>query len=181
MFRALAIVELNSIAKGMEVADIMIKTSYVEVLTIKHICPGKFMIILNGDVEELNEAVKVIIDLGGKSLIGSYVIPNIHEEIVRALNKRVICNSYDAIGIMEVSSVTMGIVSLDKALKSGTVKLVKLVLGNGIGGKSYYVLTGSVSSVEEALKSAENVIEGKKLINKVIIPSPSEELLKSVF
>lgn len=181
MFRALAIVELNSIAKGMEIADIMIKTSYVEVLTIKHICPGKFMIILNGDVEELNEAVKVIVDLGGKSLIGSYVIPNIHEEIVRALSKRVICNSYDAIGIMEVSSVTMGIVSLDKALKSGAVKLVKLVLGNGIGGKSYYVVTGSVSSVEEALKSAENVIEGKKLINKVIIPSPSEQLLKSVF
>lgn len=181
MFRALAIVELNSIAKGMEIADIMIKTSYVEVLTIKHICPGKFMIILNGDVEELNEAVKVIVDLGGKSLIGSYVIPNIHEEIVRALSKRVICNRYDAIGIMEVSSVTMGIVSLDKALKSGAVKLVKLVLGNGIGGKSYYVVTGSVSSVEEALKSAENVIEGKKLINKVIIPSPSEQLLKSVF
>ena len=37
-----------------------------------------------------------------------------------------------------------------------------------IGGKSYFVVTGSVSSVEEAINIAESIIEPKKIIHKTI-------------
>ena len=81
---------------------------------------------------------------------------------------------------METVNVTSSLISLDIALKSASVKLVKLVIGNGIGGKSYFVVTGSVSSVEEAINIAESIIEPKKIIHKTIIPSPSKILLDNL-
>lgn len=180
MNRSLGLMEFNSIARGIEVADIMLKASNVEVVTLKHICPGKFMIILCGDVEEVKEAIETSKDIVNKNIVASFVITNAHEDLINGLKKKSPIDRFDAIGVMETANVTSSLMSLDLALKSATVKLVKLVIGNGIGGKSYFILTGSVSSVEEAIKVAESIIEPKKIIHKTIIPSPSEILLDNL-
>ncbi|WP_254171498.1 BMC domain-containing protein, partial [Clostridioides difficile] len=41
-------IEFKSIAKGIEVSNEMIKKSSVDVLYLKSICPGKFLIIVGG-------------------------------------------------------------------------------------------------------------------------------------
>ena len=50
MSKAVGILELSSIAKGMETGDAMLKSANVELLVSKTLCPGKFLLMLGGDV-----------------------------------------------------------------------------------------------------------------------------------
>lgn len=43
MSQAIGILELTSIAKGMELGDAMLKSANVNLLVSKTICPGKFL------------------------------------------------------------------------------------------------------------------------------------------
>lgn len=174
--RALGIVELNSIAKGIELTDIILKSSEIEILYSNYTCPGKYMIIITGDVASIEEAVENAMSKGEKNIIGSFIIPNTHEDLIKGINKKFNID-VKAIGVMEFTSIASGIIALDKALKSGQIKIVRFILGNLIGGKCYFVITGFVSDVEESIKNAENSVESKKVINKIIIPSPDPELI----
>lgn len=180
MSKALGLIEFSSISQGIEVGDILLKAAFVEVEMLKHVCPGKFMIIISGDVEEVTEATEKVKDLNSKRLVETYVIANAHEALIEGLKKRPIINEYNAIGVMELTTIASSLVALDSALKSSSVKLVKVILGNGIGGKSYFIISGSVSSVEEGLKVASSIIDSKRIIHKVVIPSPSKLLLKNL-
>lgn len=180
MLKSLGIMEFSSIAKGIETGDKMLKAATVEVLMLRHICPGKFMIVLTGEVGDITEAVNATISKDKEKIVESTVISNAHEDLISALKKRVPIKSTEAVGVFEAATVTSAIVALDLALKTALVSLVKVVLGNGIGGKSYFVISGSVSSVEEAIKIAENSINPKKLIYKTIIPSPSEDIINNL-
>ncbi|WP_142414325.1 BMC domain-containing protein [Hathewaya massiliensis] len=173
--RALGIVELNSIAKGIELTDIILKSSEIEILYSKHTCPGKYMIIITGDVASIEEAIDNAMPKGEKNIIGSFILPNAHEDLINGINKKFNID-VKAIGVMEFTSIASGIIALDKALKSGQVKIIRFNLGNLIGGKCYFVITGFVSDVEESMKNAENSIDSKKILNKIVIPSPDLEL-----
>ncbi|MGS9102389.1 propanediol utilization microcompartment protein PduT, partial [Salmonella enterica subsp. enterica serovar Infantis] len=50
MSQAIGILELTSIAKGMELVDAMLKSANVDLLFSKTICPGKFLLMLGGDI-----------------------------------------------------------------------------------------------------------------------------------
>lgn len=180
MLRALGIIEFSSIARGIEVADKMIKASLVEVLLLKHICPGKFMVILCGDVEAVNVSVETTVISDRYKIVESAVISNAHEDLISYFKNKPKISEFESVGIFETSTVTSTLVSLDAALKSAFVKLVRLVIGNGIGGKSYFIVTGSVSNVEEAIKISSKLVNPKKLIYKTIIPYPSQDIINNL-
>lgn len=180
MLKSLGVIEFSSIAKGIEVADKMVKAATVEMLMLRHVCPGKFMVILCGEVEDVNEAVNTTISYDREKIVESAVISNAHEDLISSLKKRVNINSFEAIGVFETSTITSTLIALDSALKSTSVALVRVVLGNGIGGKSYFVVTGTISNVEEAIKTAFISINPKKLIYKTVIPSPSVEIINNL-
>lgn len=57
MSKAVGILELSSIAKGMETGDAMLKSANVELLVSKTLCPGKFLLMLGGDVGAVQQAI----------------------------------------------------------------------------------------------------------------------------
>jgi microcompartment protein CcmL/EutN len=57
---------------------------------------------------------------------------------------------------------------------------VKLNLSGGICGKCYFIISGAVSDVEEAVKEAEVKAEAGKMLYKTIIPNPAKELLEAI-
>ncbi|MBB6631339.1 BMC domain-containing protein [Clostridium algidicarnis] len=177
MKKALGILEFSSISRGIEVSDVLLKASFVDVEMIKHICPGKFLTIISGDVEAVKEAMEKAKAGDQKKLVEDTVIPNASEEIIKAFKKRPIVVNFNAIGIMEFLNVTSALKALDIALKASDTQIVKLVLGNGIAGKAYFIINGSVSSVEEGIKSAKANINPNKIIHSSVIPSPNEILL----
>ena len=49
MGKAICMLELSSIARGIETSDYMIKAAQVSLLRSSTVCPGKYMIIVGGD------------------------------------------------------------------------------------------------------------------------------------
>lgn len=69
MSQAIGILELTSIAKGMEAGDAMLKSANVNLLVSKTICPGKFLLMLGGDVGAVQQAIATGTSLAGDMLV----------------------------------------------------------------------------------------------------------------
>ena len=74
--------------------------------------------------------------------------------------------------MFETRNASSGFLSLDAALKSADVQLLRLWLGQFIGGKFCYVLGGGVSAVKSAVAAAAAAIPAKDKVDSRVIPSP---------
>ena len=173
--------ELNSIAKGIEAADIVLKTAAVELIFARAGCPGKYYLLFTGEVAAVQASVEAGQRVGGDHVVDSCVIPRIHPQVIRAINMTSLPEELRAVGVMEFFSVTASIYGADAAVKAADVDLVDVRLGTGIGGKSFVILTGEVAAVSEAVKAGVSTPNAQgMLVSSVVIPSPHPELLESL-
>lgn len=181
MLESIGMVELNSIAKGIEAADIMLKTAEVDLLTSSPVCPGKYFILVHGDVAAVESSVNAGIKIAREYLVDDFILANVHPAVYPAITSTTSVTQLQALGILESFSIASMVVAADSALKAAAVEAIELRLGTGIGGKSYFTMTGDVASVEAAVDAgSKKAIEKGLLVEKVVIPSPSEKLFKSV-
>ncbi len=179
MKAAIGLVELSSIAKGIEISDAMLKRAEVKMIVNRTICPGKYMVLIGGDVDAVNASVETGVELAQDEIVDHFVIPNVHPSIFSAINGINAIEELDALGVIESFSVASIIECADAAVKAAPVSLITVYLAMAIGGKAYVMLTGDVGSVKAAVDAGVNVIKGKGLlVNKVVIPSPRKEILK---
>lgn len=178
MIHAIGLVELNSIAKGIESADIMEKTADVSILLSKTTCPGKYITLIGGDVSSVEQSVRAGIELGDGAVIDSFVIPNVHPTIIPAISGTTEITVFKAIGVIETFSVAALIEAADAAVKAAEVEPIRIHLAYGIGGKSYTVLTGEVAAVKAAVATGSQVASDKGLlVQNIVIPHPGKQLL----
>ena len=87
MMDTIGFLELNSIAKGVEAADIVVKTADVRLAFAKAGCPGKYYILLTGEVAAVRAAVDAAHGLEEVAglMNDSVVIPAPHPDMIRAL------------------------------------------------------------------------------------------------
>ena len=182
MLRAIGMVELTSIAKGFEAADAMLKTADVELLSATAVCPGKYFVIVHGNVAAVESAVRAGKQIAGEYLVDEFILANVHPSVFPAITATTQLTELKALGIIESFSIAAMIFAADAALKAANVEAIELRLGSGLGGKSYFTFTGDVSAVKASVDAgAESTIEKGLLVEKVVIPSPSKELLSSIF
>ena len=131
---AIGFLELNSIAKGIEAADFILKTAEVRMLSAKAGCPGKYYILFTGDVAAVKASLEAGKRTGGGHVVDECVIPRVHPQVIKAINMTAIPERYQAIGVMEFYSVTASVYAADAAVKAADVDLVDVRLGTGIGG-----------------------------------------------
>jgi microcompartment protein CcmL/EutN len=175
---SIGLVELSSIAAGMQAADIMLKTSEIELILSRTICSGKYMVLVGGDVAEVQTAVDAVSTNLDYAIIDTFVIPNVHKDIFPALSGHSGTNNLEALGILEAFSVASLIEGADAAAKAANVKLIEIRLAMALGGKAFCTLTGEVGAVTSAVDAGALVIGDKGLlVNKVVIPNPRNELL----
>lgn len=181
MLETIGFLELNSIAKGVEAADVMLKTATVELVFAKACCPGKYIILIAGDVAAVKASVEAGANLGPQFVVNKLLIPRIHPQVIKAINQAMIPNGVNAVGVIEFFSVTDSILGADAAVKAADVTLIDVRLATGIGGKSFVILTGDTAAVEEAVScGAEPGAENGMLVNKVVIPNPRPEIFESL-
>ena len=179
MKAAIGLVELSSIAKGIEVSDAMLKRANVELIVNRTICPGKYMILIGGDVDAVNASVETGVEISESEIVDHFVIPNVHPSIFPALQGINVTEELNALGVIESFSVASIIECADAAVKAAPVTLITVYLAMAIGGKGYVMFTGDVGSVQSAVEAGASVIESKGLlVQKVVIPSPRKEVLK---
>ena len=181
MVNTIGFLELNSIAKGVEVADIVLKTAAVNLVFSKAGCPGKYYLLFTGEVAAVKASLDAGHTIGGSHVVDSCVIPRIHPQVIKAINMANLPEQLRAIGVMEFFSVTASVYGADAAIKAANVDIVEVRLGTGIGGKSFVILTGEVAAVAEAVKAGIHTPNAEGMVvSSVVIPSPHPELLESL-
>jgi len=159
----------------------MLKTAQVELILSRTICSGKYMVLIGGDVAEVQSAVDAAVNQSEFAVIDTFVIPNVHPDIFPALSGHSNIELLEALGIIESFSVASLIEGADTAVKAANVRIIEIRLAMALGGKAFCTLTGEVAAVQSAVDSGAKVIADKGLlVNKVVIAQPRPELLSEM-
>ena len=181
MIDAIGMLELRSIAKGIEAADAMVKNAPIEIIHANTICSGKYMIIIGGRVSDVRSAMSAGERIAEYSIIDRLIIPNIHEQIFSALSFTTPITILKALGTIECFTAAATIIASDLAVKAAKVDLIQIRLANGIGGKGYVTLTGDIGAVSSAVAvAAKKAKSDGLLVEAVVIPSPHEDLYRFI-
>jgi microcompartment protein CcmL/EutN len=181
MEKAIGMLEVTSVARGIYTADQMLKISEVDIVTAVSSCPGKYMVIVHGDVASVEDSVHTGERCAGEFFIDSMIIPNVSPQVFPAIVGADMPESFGAVGIVETFSMAAMLLAADAILKAADLEPIELRLGNGLGGKAYFTFTGDVAAVETGVKTAKEISEDDGLlVNAEVIPSPSEKLLPSL-
>lgn len=178
---SIGMIEVNSIAAGIEAGDAMLKTADVNLITAQPVCAGKYIILVKGSVAAIKSSVDAAVAVAKESIVDSLVIPSLHPQVFSALNGTSVIEKSDAIGVIETFSLVTSIYAADAAVKAAKVDLIEIRLGRGLGGKAYMILTGDVSSVRVAVETAAKTYGSEGMIARtVVIPSPHPDLMKAL-
>ncbi len=184
MHRSIGMIESQSVARGIFMADAMLKAADVEVLASGTVCPGKYTTLIGGEVAAVDHAVAVARDLAEGCLVDSIVIPNVHEQVFPAIKGAVdvlLADHYTSMGVIESFSIASLIEAADTAVKTADVTLYEVRLGLAIGGKAFAILLGEVAAVQAAVDAGVLGLESQGLlVSKVVIPAPHSDLLKTM-
>ena len=181
MSHAIGVLELSSIAAGFEAEDAMLKAADVELLVARTICSGKFLIIIGGAVSSVSAALDAGKIKAAGFLIESLNIPNIDPQVFAAVSGNVDLEGqgHRSLGIVETFAATPIIEAADAAVKAADVTLLRVHVSMAIGGKGFFLVNGDTAAVKAAVEAAcDKAGPSGLLVNRVVIPSASPELLK---
>ena len=178
---AVGAIELSSIGIGYRVQDEMLKAASVDLIIARTICSGKYLIVVGGNISNVEAAIRAGLTVGDDSVIDHLTVANAHEAVFPAMTQSVVLAPDDigALGILETFSGVSALVAADVAAKAARVTLFRLHIAMALGGKGLLLMTGSVSDVEAAVKAgAQAIRERGLLVSETVIPRPSRELLQ---
>lgn len=167
----IGLIEFRSIAEGMKVLDEMAKRSDFQVLEAMPVCPGKYVILIGGDLADVEFAMARGMELAAEGILGVVLIPDLHPEVIPALTREAeALPEVEAVGIIETSTVAATISAADASAKEAEVSILKIRLSRDLGGKGLTVLTGVQSAVEAAVARGEAVAadSGAHVVSTII-------------
>lgn len=168
---ALACVELTSIARGVRTVDEMCKKAPVRVLESTTVCPGKYVIVIGGEVGDVEESLAAGRECGGSAVLDWVYLPHVHPEVVAAIGGGRVPEVRDALGVVETATVPAVIRAADAGVKGADVRLVEVRLADGLGGKGIVLFSGLVADVETAVEIGIASLESPgQLVRSVVIP-----------
>lgn len=181
MARAIGMVELTTVSTGYKTADDMAKAADIEILQAEVTCPGKFVVLVAGDISAVTAAVESVKYKYAERIMDTFVLGNPHESIFPAIYGTIYPEKIEALGVLETYDVSTLIVAADVAAKTSIIQLLELRLAKGMCGKSYMTLTGSVSAVQAAIDKAKAESGGRGMfLDSTVIARPSDKLMKFI-
>ena len=172
---ALGVLELSSLARGGVVLDAIVKRSPVRIIEAQRVSRGKFLIMINGGVAEVEEGFDAGCLAADDVLLDKLLLPQAHEQVHAGLTGSYHQGAIESLGLFETYTATSAIKSLDAALKETDVDCCGLQLCKGIGGKGHWIVTGLLHAVEAALEVAEKMVARETFVSADIVARPHEE------
>ena len=83
----IGLLELSSVARGVEVADAVLKEAKVDMLCASPVQPGKYVMLFTGGVQDVRASVARGVALAQSDLVDQLLIPQVHEQIVPMLRR----------------------------------------------------------------------------------------------
>lgn len=179
--KSIGMVELTTVSSGVSAADVMIKTAEVDVIMAQTVCPGKYLVLVSGQLSAVNAAVEAAKRQFEQKVIDSFVLGNPHESIFSAIYGAAELGEVSALGVIETYTSASAIVAADVAAKTSLVELIDLRLSRGMCGKSYLMLTGEIAAVQAAIDRAASAVgENGMFLDSSVIANPDPKLWESI-
>jgi microcompartment protein CcmL/EutN len=150
----LAVVEFKSIARGIFTADAMLKAGNVDLVMATSLCPGKYLVVVEGETSAVESAIKVADEIGGRHVYSSEIINAISRKVIDAINGKLQDKAEGSIAIIESMQMASLISSADLVVDKVNVEFVDFRLARGCGANSFYVFSGELSAVQEGASAA---------------------------
>lgn len=181
MFKSMGLVELNSVARGIQSADEMVKEANVDLVMARLVCPGRYLIMVAGETSAVKRSVEKGKRIADQFIADHFVLTHIHPSVFPAVSSATIVPEIRAIGVIETYSSSSAVVAADKAVKAGNVDLVSIRLATGLAGKGVVVLTGRIGSVQAAVEAGcQMLTESGLLLGSAVLSSPDAEMKKQI-
>lgn len=177
---ALALLEFDSIAVGIEAGDAMVKRAPLGLLYSGTVQPGKYLILIAGDVASVEESLAAGRSLGGEALLDSVFLPDIHPDVVAAMQGTRAFDEAEGLGIIETTSVAGIIEAADAAVKGAAVTVAQVEMADGLGGKGYALFGGPLSEVEVAVATGVAALTPGQLVAQVVVPQLHDEMREDI-
>ncbi len=182
MREAIALIETISVAVGIRIADEMAKAAPIEILDATAICPGKYMVLVAGDVSAVEASLSRGVEIGGDVVVDTLFIPHVHPDVFPAILGATKVTEPNALGVVETFTAAASILAADAAAKAAHVGLIEIRLAKGLGGKGFFCMTGDIHQVEAATEAALALLKKSgNLVRSVVIPRPNADLWSKVF
>lgn len=180
MNKAIGMIEFKTVASGITATDVMLKTADVEVIMASPVCPGKYIATVAGEISAVKSAIEAAEKYNPAMLIDKFLLGNPHETVQPAICGILDVKEKGAIGIIETFTAASAVVAADTAAKTAVVELIEIRLAKGMCGKSYVILTGSVSAVTAAIDKAKSEVKDGWLLDTSVIAGPDSRLWESI-
>ena len=173
---AMGLFEFDSVAAGIAAADAMVKRAPIGDLVTGSVQPGRYLVLVAGDVASVEESMEAGREMSGESLIAEIVLHDVHQGVAAALRGERVPGPVEALGVIETGSVAPILAAADAGLKGAAVDLLEVNVADGLGGKAYLLFGGAVSDVEAAVSIGSSRVDLSELVGAVVIPQLHEEL-----
>ena len=173
-------IEFKTVASGITATDIMLKTADIEVVQAGPVCPGKYIATIAGEISAVKASIEAAERYNSAMLIDKFLLGAPHETVQPAICGALEVKNKGAVGIIETFTAASAVVAADTAAKTALIELIEVRLAKGMCGKSYVILTGSVSAVTAAIDKAKAGVEDGLLLDTSVIAGPDERLWESI-
>jgi microcompartment protein CcmL/EutN len=173
---ALGMLELDSVAVGIAAGDAMVKRAPVDAILAGTVQPGKYLVLVAGQVADVEAALAAGIDSGSGHLFDQLFLPGVHPQVVALLRGARPEHAGEALGVVETRTVASVIRAADAGVKGANVVLLELRIGDGLGGKGYLLFGGAVSDVEAAVDVGAASIAGDTQVTTRVVAQLHPEM-----
>ncbi len=179
--KAIGLVEVKSVAKGIKVTDEMLKSAGVFLIQSGAVCPGKFVTIVGGSLSSIQASVDRAASVAEDALIDKFVIGRLGEKVFEAMCGTANVKERKALGVVETFTAASAILAADAAVKAANVSLIEVRVARGMGGKCFVTMTGEVSDVKAAVEAGARIAaKDGVLIGTEVIANPHPELWEAI-
>ena len=177
MYRTVGVIELKSIAKGIEACDAALKSAGVRLISAHPACPGKYEIVLTGDIADVTAAIEHVKGRFDGGIIDASLMGRIDEQVIAALFGTQLTEKKGSLGIIETFSAASAIKAADIAVKTAKVEIFELRVARGMGGKGVVLVTGEIGDVTAAVEAGRAHAEAQSMFAASSVIAAPHELL----
>ncbi len=177
---AIGLLEIDGVPRALRAQDAALKRAPVKILACAPVSPNKVILLMTGDVASVEESMAAAEDGLGSRRIDRLFLPGVHPAVVAAVRGDRRLPNDDPLGIFELATVATTVSAADVVVKATNVRIERMHLATGFGGRGYFTLRGAQPDVEEAAAILAATM-GEALLDAEVIAAPHAELLESAF
>jgi microcompartment protein CcmL/EutN len=142
--------------------------------------PGKYLVLVDGDVASVEEALRAGEEAGAPTLVDRMFLPDVHPAVGNAVAGARWTGEIDTLGVIETRTTPSVLHAADAAMKGAEVSLVEIRLANGLGGKAIALFAGAQHDVEAALEIGSGRVEPGNLLHTALVPRLHHEMAENI-